>query len=75
MHTRSTDGLRLSNAEKNTLMQMQKIINGEQTARLERLLGSSISYIKRNLSLRILFMHLTLEINTILKSEAKSLIT
>ncbi|MBT8189824.1 MAG: hypothetical protein KJO29_05305 [Bacteroidia bacterium] len=75
LHTRSTDGLRLSNAEKNTLMQMQKIINGEQTARLERLLGSSISYIKRNLSLRILFMHLTLEINTILKSEAKSLIT
>lgn len=72
IHTRSTDKLRLSNDEKNTLLQMQKIIDADQTAKLEKLLGSSISYIKRNLSLRILFMHLTLEINTILRSEAKS---
>jgi len=75
LHTKSTDGLRLSSEEKNQILKLQRIINEEKTLRLEKLLGPSIGYIDRNLSLKILLMHLTIEMNSILKTEVNNFVT
>jgi len=69
MNLKETETLRLSNDEKNVILKMQKIINRPKTERLSFLFSKNIAYIDRNLSIKILIMNMTLEINEILRSE------
>lgn len=69
MNMKETSTLRLSNEEKNVILKMQKIINRAKTEQLSFLFSKNIGYISRNLSIKILLMNMTLEINEILRSE------
>ncbi|NNE27984.1 MAG: hypothetical protein HKN09_14155, partial [Saprospiraceae bacterium] len=72
---RSTDNLRLSNEEKTSILKMQKIIDRSKTEALQNRISESVIEIRRNLSIRILLMQLTLEMHKILRSEAHELVT
>ena len=65
----STDKARLSQEEKNVVLKMQSILDREKTAALFQLLSKNISYIDRNLSIRIMLMDLSLKINGILRAK------
>ncbi|MDB4438911.1 hypothetical protein N9176_01550 [bacterium] len=69
MNLKETNSLRLSNEEKNVILKMQKIINRPKTEQLSFIFSKNIGYIDRNLSIKILIMNMTLEINEILRSE------
>ncbi len=75
LNTQSTDNLRLSTEEKNTILKMQRIVDENKTIQLEQLLSSCINYVKRNISLKILLMNTSLEINTVLKAEVNNLVS
>jgi len=69
MNMKETSTLRLSNEEKNVILKMQKIINRPKTELMSLLFSKNIGYIDRNLSIKIMIMNMTLEINEILRSE------
>ncbi|MBT8233968.1 MAG: hypothetical protein HKN51_12815 [Saprospiraceae bacterium] len=74
LNLRETNRLRLSQDEKNVILKMQKIINRQKTALLERLFSKNIGYIDRNLSIKILIMNMSFEINEILRSEVNKFV-
>ena len=69
LNKQSVDNIRLSDEEKNVVLKMQSILNTEKTAQLYALINKSIGYIDRNLSVKIMMMHLSLKINKILRAE------
>jgi DNA polymerase-3 subunit delta' len=75
LNLKETSSLRLTSQEKNVILKMNKIIDRSKTIELEKLLGSCITYINRNLSLKILLMDITLKINTILRAEVNKFAT
>lgn len=75
LNSRETDKLKLSSAEKNAVLKMTKIIDYDKTVAIEQLLNKCIVHIGRNLSIKILLMHMSLEINKILRSEVNKFAT
>ncbi len=67
--------LRLTATEKSAAMKMTKIIDHEKIERLQQLFEKSSGQVKRNLNLKSLMMHMSLEINNILRSEVNNLVT
>ncbi len=69
------ESLRLTGQEKEILPKMEKIISLNKIRPIEAILTQSISHIGRNLSLKILLMNGSIEINTILRSEVNKFVT
>jgi len=69
LNVNSTENARLSAREKSVILKMQKILDREKTARLQKLFDKNIMYIDRNLSVKIMLMQLSLKINEILRAE------
>lgn len=74
LNLKETKQLRLSNEEKNVILKLQKIINRAKTEQLSYVFSKNIGYIDRNLSLKILIMNMTLEINGILRQEVNKFV-
>ena len=74
INVKETSSLRLSQEEKNVILKMQKIINRPKTEMLSNLFSKNIAYINRNLSIKIMIMNMTLEINEILRSEVNKFV-
>lgn len=72
LETKSTEGLRLTTTEKNSILKMQRIIDKEKTLQLERIFSSTIPLIRRNLSIKVLMMDLSIKINSLLSSEVNN---
>ena len=64
----SNENLRLTTTEKDISVKMQKIISLNKIKGIESVLTDSISYIRRNLSVKILLMNASLEIHALLRS-------
>jgi len=75
LNLKETNNLRLTTQEKNVILKMNKIIDRSKTIDLESLLGRCITQINRNLSLKILLMDVTLNINKVLRSEVNKFST
>ena len=75
LNLKETETLRLTSQEKNVILKMNKIIDRSKTMALESLLGGCITYINRNLSLKILLMDKTLRMNQILRMEVGKMST
>jgi len=73
--TGDIDMLRLTATEKEVAGKMQKIIDGPKTEALEKLLSKAVTYVNRNLSLKILLTNMTLEIHNVLRSKVNEMIT
>ena len=69
LNLQSTNGLRLSDEEKNVILKMQKILDREKCAQLRKLFNENIAYIDRNVSVKIMLMNMSLKINEILRPE------
>lgn len=67
--------LKLTETEKEVALKMGKILDVNKTEGLKNLFETAIGYVHRNLSLKSLIMHITLEINAILRSEVDNLVT
>ena len=74
LNTNDISRLRLTQSEIVVVQKMQKIIDHAKTESIHQLLEKMIGYIGRNLSLKSLVMHMTLEINMILRSEVNTLV-
>ena len=68
------ENLRLTNTEKQVAQKMQKIIDANKTSTIRTEFESAIMQIKRNLSVKVLLMKMTIEINHILKSEVNKFV-
>ena len=66
--------LRLTQAEKSVVKKMSKIIDQSKTMDIEQLFSISMVEINRNLSTKILLMHMTMKINNILRSEVNNFV-
>jgi len=75
LNLKETNNLRLTTQEKNVILKMNKIIDRSKTIDLESLLGRCITQINRNLSLKILLMDVTLNMNKVLRSEVNKFST
>jgi len=67
--------LKLTETEKEVAMKMAKILDVNKTEGLKDLFEKSIGYVHRNLALKSLVMHISLEINSILRAEVDNLVT
>jgi DNA polymerase-3 subunit delta' len=70
----SSENIKLTEEEKIVAEKMTKLIDMNKIGRLEELFTQSIGHIRRNLSLKILLMSMTFEINAILKAEVNNLV-
>jgi len=75
INTQDTDLMRLTATEKEVAVKMQKIIDRDKTEAIQGLFEQSIGFVKRNLNLKSMIMHMSLEINTILRSEVDNLVS
>lgn len=71
----SSENIKLSDEEKVVAEKLIKLIDMSKIGQLEQIFTQSISHIRRNLSLKILLMSMTFEINAILKAEVNNLVT
>jgi len=67
--------LRLTLKEKEVAKKMTRVINTQKIEAIQGLFEQSIGYVKRNLNLKSLVMHMSLEINAILRSEVNNLVS
>jgi len=67
--------MRLTPIEKEAATKLTKIIDRNKIDHLQRLFEQSSGQVKRNLNLKSLIMHMSLEINSILRSEVDNLVT
>jgi DNA polymerase-3 subunit delta' len=70
----TSDKVKLTEEEIIVAEKMTKLIDMSKIGRLEELFTQSIGHIRRNLSLKILLMSMTFEINAILKAEVNNLV-
>jgi len=75
LNTGDENLLRLTAAEKTAALKMTKIIDHQKIEQIQQLFERSSGHVKRNLNLKSLIMHMSLEINTILRSEVDNLVT
>jgi len=75
LNAESQDSLKLTKEEKEVAEKLQKLINIDKIAALEAIFSKSIGHIKRNLSIKVLLMSMTFEINAILKAEVNKFVT
>jgi hypothetical protein len=54
---------------------MRRIIDHRKAEEIQQVLEVSIGYVQRNLNLKSLLMHMSIEINTILRSEVNNLVS
>lgn len=74
LNVKSTQHSRLSAEEKNVALKMQKILDQNKTSELSKLISKNISYIDRNLSIKIMVMAMSLKINKILRAEVNKFV-
>jgi DNA polymerase-3 subunit delta' len=74
MNLNETENLRLSNEEKSVILKMKNIINRSKTERLEKVFSKNYGHINRNVSMKIMLMAMSLEINEILRSEVNKFV-
>jgi len=75
LNTKDLTALRLTTTEKEVAQKMTKIISLTKTEQIKNLLEESIGFVKRNVSLKALVMTMSLQINTILKSEVNNFVS
>jgi DNA polymerase-3 subunit delta' len=71
---KSKEKLKLTEEEKIVAEKLVKLIDMNKIGQLEEIFTQSIGHIRRNLSLKILLMSMTFEINAILKAEVDNLV-
>ena len=71
---KSDEKLKLTEEEKIVAEKLVKLIDMSKIGQLEEVFTQSIGHIRRNLSLKILLMSMTFEINAILKAEVDNLV-
>lgn len=74
LNLKKTEELRLSDEEKNVILKMQKIIDRRKTEQLQTLFNKVFGLVDRNLSLKIMIINITFEINEILRSEVNKFV-
>ena len=75
LNTGHLDALRLTSTEKEVAHKMTKIISFGKTEQIKSLLEESIDFVRRNVGLKALVMTMSLQINTILKSEVNNFVS
>ncbi len=75
LNTEDPTLMRLTSVEKEVASKMSKIIDHRKTEEIQRILEVGIGYVQRNLNLKSLLMHMSLEINTTLRSEVNNLVS
>jgi len=71
----SLENVKLTEEEKSVVLKLQKLLDTNKIGDLQEIMTRSSSYIRRNLSLKILLMSMSFEISAILKAEVNNLVT
>jgi len=74
LNTQQADLLRLTAPEKEAAIKLQKLIDHGKTEALQNKMELSITHVHRNLHLKSMVLHLSLEINHILRSEVNTFV-
>ncbi len=75
LNTGSMDDIRLTSTEKEVASKMTAIMDLSKVEALSAWLEKSIGYIRRNISVKTMLMHMSLEINQILRAEVDNFMT
>lgn len=75
LSTGTMDGIRLTSTEKEVATKMTTIMDLSKVEALSAWLEKSIGYIRRNISVKTMLMHMSLEINQILRAEVDNFMT